>query len=43
MLMLPIGLELARWRSAARIAVYAALFLVAAAMCQSMEFMSSAM
>jgi hypothetical protein len=41
MLMLPIGLELAGWRARARIAVYAALFLLTAAMCQSMEFMSS--
>jgi hypothetical protein len=43
MLMLPIGLELSRWRAGARIVVYAALLLLAAAMCQSMEFMSSAM
>jgi hypothetical protein len=43
MLMLPIGLELARWRPGARIAVFAALLLLAILMCQSMEFMSSAM
>jgi len=43
MLMLPIGLELSHWRPAARIAVFAALLVLAILMCQSMEFMSAAM
>lgn len=43
MLMLPIGLELSRWRPAVRIAAYAALLVLAILMCQSMEFMSAAM
>lgn len=42
MLMLPIGLELANWSPRARFAVYAALLLLTAAMCQSMEFVGSA-
>jgi hypothetical protein len=42
MLMVPIGLELARWPRAARVAVYVALLIITAAMCQSMEFMQSA-
>lgn len=43
MLMLPIGLELAGWRPRQRLAVYAAVLLLTAAMCQSMEFMTAAM
>jgi len=43
MLMLPIGLELAKWRPWQRIAVYAALLLLTAAMCQSMQFIDGAM
>jgi hypothetical protein len=42
MLILPIGLELAQWPQRARIAVYTALLLLTVAMCQSMEFMTSA-
>lgn len=40
MLMLPVGLELANWRSGARLAVYAALLLLTAEICQSMEFVT---
>jgi len=43
MLMLPIGLELAKWRPWERMAVYAVLLLLTAAMCQSMQFIDSAM
>jgi hypothetical protein len=43
MLMLPVGLELAKWRPRQRLAVYAALLLLTAAMCQSMQFIGSAM
>jgi hypothetical protein len=42
MLMLPIGLELANWRPWQRMAVYAALLLLTAAMCQSMQFIGGA-
>jgi hypothetical protein len=40
MLMLPVGLELANWRPGARLAVYAALLILTAEMCQSMEFIT---
>ncbi|MGA2442353.1 MAG: hypothetical protein ABSH08_15475 [Tepidisphaeraceae bacterium] len=40
MLMLPVGLELASWRPGARLAVYAALLILTAEMCQSMEFIT---
>lgn len=40
MLMLPVGLELAKWRAAPRLAVYAALLLLTAEMCQSMQFIA---
>jgi hypothetical protein len=43
MLMLPVGLELAKWRPWQRLAVYAALLPLTAAMCQSMQFIGSAM
>jgi hypothetical protein len=43
LLMLPVGLELAQWRPWQRMAVYAALLLLTAAMCQSMQFIGSAM
>jgi hypothetical protein len=43
MLMLPVGLELARWQPWQRLAVYAALLLLTAAMCQSMQFIGAAM
>lgn len=43
MLMLPVGLELAMWRPWQRLAVYAALLLLTVAMCQSMQFIGSAM
>jgi hypothetical protein len=43
LLMLPVGLELAKWRPWQRLAVYAALLLLTAAMCQSMEFIGAAM
>lgn len=42
-LMLPIGLELARWRPWQRMAVYAVLLLLTAATCQSMTFIGTAM
>jgi hypothetical protein len=42
MLALPIGLELATWPPKHRLAVYAAFLLVMTAMCQSMEFVTSA-
>jgi hypothetical protein len=42
MLMLPIGLELSTWYPKDRLAVYVALLLLVTAMCQSMEFVSSA-
>jgi hypothetical protein len=38
MLMLPIGLELARWPAGFRLTVYAALLLITAAVCQNMVF-----
>jgi hypothetical protein len=40
MLMLPIGLELANWRGGARLAVYAALLVLTAEICQSMTFIT---
>ena len=43
MLMLPVGLELAKWRPWQRLAVFAALLLLTMAMCQSMQFIGSAM
>ena len=42
LLMTPIGLELVNWRPWQRMAVYAALLLLTAAMCQSMTFIISA-
>jgi len=41
MLMTPIGLELAKWEPRARMVVYFALLLLTAAMCQSMQFIST--
>jgi hypothetical protein len=38
--MLPVGLELANWRPGARLAVYAALLILTAEMCQSMQFIT---
>ncbi len=43
MLMLPVGLELSKWKPGARLIVYLALLLLTAAICQSMEFIGSAM
>jgi hypothetical protein len=43
MLMLPIGLELARWGPGQRLAVYVALLVLLVLMCQSMEFIGGAM
>lgn len=43
MLMLPIGLELVRWSPRSRLAVFIAMLVITAAMCQSMEFMTSAL
>jgi hypothetical protein len=42
LLVTPIGLELANWKPWKRVAVYAALLLLTAAMCQSMTFIISA-
>jgi hypothetical protein len=42
MLMLPIGLELANWKPWARLAVFGALLMLTIAMCQSMQFASTA-
>ena len=42
MLMLPIGLELARWRPMGRMVAYVALLILTVMMCQSMEFISGA-
>ena len=41
MLMLPVGLELANWRPGPRLAVYAALLILTAEMCQSMQFITA--
>jgi hypothetical protein len=43
MLILPVGLELAKWKPWQRLAVYAALLLLTVAMCQSMQFIGAAM
>jgi hypothetical protein len=40
MLMLPVGLELARWKPGARMGVFVVLLVLTAAMCQSMEFIT---
>jgi len=42
LLVLPIGLELTKWQPWGRMAVYAALLLLMVAMCQSMQFASTA-